>query len=248
MGLLRVASDPANRVVLQQAAPEAIFVDARDAGAVADGVERSAAVAAGPGIGTDARAETALGAVLAALDGRPLLLDADGLNLAGTGRTPPLRDLGAAGPVLLTPHPGEMVRISKHGKEEIEADRIGVARQTAVRTGCTVLLKGFPSAVAPPEGRVLIDSTGTSALATGGMGDVLTGICGAFLARGVAPAAHAGALGLHHGGRAAAIGGGGEGLLPRDLIARLPEALTEDGPGSTDLDFPFVLFDQDPPR
>lgn len=248
VGLLRIGSDPSNRVILQQAVPEAIFLDAGDAGAVREGVQRSGAVAAGPGIGTDARGEAALETVLGVPGDRPVLLDADALTLAGAGRAPGLEELGADRTVLVTPHPGEMSRIAPHGKERIRTHRVEVATETAARTGCTVLLKGFPSLVASPGGRVLVDSAGTSALATGGMGDVLTGICGAFLARGVEPALHAGALGLHHGGRAAERAGRHEGLLPDDVVAHLPEALEEKGPGTSDLDLPWVVFDQDPPR
>lgn len=248
VGLLHVASVPENRVILQEKVPEAIFVDAGDPEAMADAARSVDAVAAGPAVGTDDEAAERLTAVLDAARGRPTVLDADALTLAGAGAIPGLDALGSAGPVLLTPHPGEMARICDDPGDRIRETPVEVARKTAGGTGCTVLLKGLPSVVAPPEGPVMVDSVGSSDLAAGGMGDVLTGVCGSLLAQGIEAPVRAGALGLHHSGRAAARAGKGAGLTPSDVVARLPEALTEEGPGSTDLDYPFVVFDRDPPR
>jgi NAD(P)H-hydrate epimerase len=99
--------------------------------------------------------------------------------------------------------------------------------------------------VASPDAAILVDSVGSSALATGGMGDVLSGVVGAFLARGVEPR-EAGALGLFTSGRAARLAGGGVGLLPTDIVLHLPDALAEEGDGETELAVPGLLFDQDP--
>lgn len=248
VGLLRVASAPENRVILQEKVPEAIFVDARDPEASRAAAEAVDAVAAGPGLGTDEAGAATLEAALEGAAGRPILLDADALSLVGAGRAPSLSELGAAGPVLLTPHPGEMVRIADASSERIGERPVEVARETARVSGCTVLLKGLPSVVAPPEGPVMVDAVGTSDLAAGGMGDVLTGVGGSFLAQGVDAPVRAGALALHHSGRAAARARRGAGLTPSDVVANLPAALAEEGPGDTDLDLPFVLFDGDPPR
>jgi NAD(P)H-hydrate repair Nnr-like enzyme with NAD(P)H-hydrate dehydratase domain len=101
--------------------------------------------------------------------------------------------------------------------------------------------------VATPGGRLLVDTVGTSDLAAAGMGDVLSGVISSFLAQG-SSAAEAAALGLHTSGRAAARTQLGVSLTPEDVVAALPDALKERGSGHTDLDLPFILFDQDPAR
>ncbi len=247
IGLLRVASAAENREIIQTTAPEAIFVDLDDPGAVHAALERSAAVAAGPGLGTDTAAGDALSVVLAGSIGKPTVLDADALTLAAAGRTPALEELARNRPLVLTPHTGELERITSHGRDAVAADRVGVARAAAATLGATVLLKGLPSVVAAPEGRVRVDVVGTSDLATGGMGDVLTGVVGSFLAQG-APPDEAAALGLYYSGRAAALAGRGAGLIPDDVVDGLSHVLLEEGDGLTDLDLPFVVFDADPPR
>lgn len=245
-GLVRIASVEANRPVLQTAAPEAIFVDARDASAVTAALEASAAVVAGPGLGTDEGAEGTLAAVL---DGprRPLLMDADALNLLARDRPRPLDDALADRDVVLTPHPGEMERISGRPRSEIASDPAGVARRWADDHGAVLLLKGSPSLVAATGQPLLLDSVGTSDLATGGMGDVLSGTVGAFLAQGLDPRTAAG-LGLHVSGRAAVRAARGAGLVPTDVVELLPEALAEEGPGTSDLALPGLVFDQDAAR
>ena len=245
-GLVYVASAPENRVVLQAAAPEAIFVDASDQDAVVQRATAVDAVAVGPGIGTDAQGERVLEAVLQAGD-QPLVLDADALTLLAAGRPSSLAEVAAARPSLVTPHAGEMQRITRYTSEDILARRVDVARDAAAELGCTVLLKGLPSLVASPGAPVLLDSVGTSDLATGGMGDVLTGTAGALLARGLTPRT-AGALALQGSGRAAVRAGRGEGILPVDVVAHLPDALGEAGPGESDLDLPNVVLDLDAAR
>jgi NAD(P)H-hydrate epimerase len=108
-----------------------------------------------------------------------------------------------------------------------------------------LLLKGAPSIVASANGPVLVDAVGSSDLATAGMGDVLSGVAGAFLSQGLAPSAAA-ALALHSSGRAARLAGKGRGLVPDDVTRRLPEALAESGEGHTELTVSGLLFDQDP--
>lgn len=246
-GLVRVASVEENRTVLQAAAPEAVFVDVADGVALREAMEASSALVLGPGLGTDGPAERIVTRVLQGPE-LPVVVDADALNLVAEGRPRPRDEvLGVlASRTILTPHPGEMARLSGLSTHEIAADRVGIARRFAESHGCALLLKGFPSVVAAPGRPVLVDAVATSDLATGGMGDVLAGCAGAFLARGVDPAT-AGALGLHSSGRAAALSGPG-GVLPEDVIAHLPDALREEGPGDTDLDLPFLRLDLDPAR
>jgi ADP-dependent NAD(P)H-hydrate dehydratase / NAD(P)H-hydrate epimerase len=246
VGLLRIASIPENREILQGGLPEAIVVDATDHEALARAIGLSRAVAAGPGMGTDDAATEALRCVL---DGPPLptVLDADALTLAATGRVAGLAAVGAVRPLLVTPHPGEMERITGESRRAVQDDRPGAALRAAGRFHAAVLLKGTPSLVAAPDGTLRVDGGGSSDLATAGMGDVLTGTAGALLAMGAAPAL-AGALALQATGRGAAMADRGAGLSPVDVAEALPDALREPGPGATDLSFPFVLLDQDAPR
>jgi hydroxyethylthiazole kinase-like uncharacterized protein yjeF len=246
-GLVQVCSAPENRTVLQAAVPEAIFVDAAAPDALEHALAQANAVAVGPGLGTDAWAEALLGRVLAPGPGPAALVDADGLNLLAAGRGPDIAVVAAARPLLLTPHPGEMSRLRGLDGRAIAADRPGTVRAAAEAWGCAVVLKGAPSLVASPPGPLLVDAVGTSDLATAGMGDVLTGVCGGLMAQGLEPRV-AGALGLHLTGRSAVLAALGKALTPADVLRHLPEALAEEGEGDTDLGLPFVVFDQDPAR
>ena len=246
-GFVRIASPPENRGILQQAVPEAVYVDASDPEALAEAVSASRALGLGPGMGTEEEGARILNRALELSAGHPILLDADALNLVSAGRAPALKEIAEGREVVITPHPGEMARLTRLGTEEIAARRPEVAGRLARESGCTVLLKGAPSLVAAPDGRLMVDTVGTSDLASAGMGDVLSGTIASFLAQGSGPV-EAAALGLHTSGRAAARTGLGGSLTPEDVVDRLPEALQEEGPGQTDLDYPFVLFDQDPAR
>ena len=175
------------------------------------------------------------------------MLEADGLNMATKGMGPTIEEWTSKREVLLTPHLGEMVRISGVTFHDIDSDRLGVTKSFAEATGATVLLKGLPSMVVPPKGTALLDSMGSSDLAAAGMGDLLTGFAGALLAQGLKPAC-AGALSLYMVGRAAVNTGLGPSLIPTDILPKLAEVWQEEGSGETDLDLPFVVFDQDVPR
>jgi NAD(P)H-hydrate epimerase len=240
-GLVRVCSVLENRSTLQAALPEAIYVDAADADALAEALEESDAVAVGPGLGTAMAAVDMLAAVT---DGphRPTVLDADALNLAAAGAAD-LARIAEDRPLLVTPHPGEMARLMAGN----EADRATTARAAAERFGCTVLLKGAPSLVASEDGALTVDTQASSDLAVAGMGDTLTGVCGSLLAQGLDPAT-AGSVALYTSGRAAVLAGRGAALTPSDVVRWLPEAIGERGRAVTDLDLPFVVYDADPAR
>ncbi len=246
-GFVRIASPPSNRAILQGAVPEAVYVDSTDGDAFRAAMEASRAFGVGPGLGTGKEGKASLVRILEAGGSEPLLLDADALNLIAKGEAPSLKEIGSRRPVIITPHPGEMARLTGLGIGEITSERPRVARDLAEATGCAVLLKGMPSLVASPEGRIWIDTVATSDLATAGMGDVLSGAISGFLAQGSDPV-EAAALGLHTSGRAAVRTGFRASLIPEDVVEALPGALREEGPGDTDLKFPFVLFDQDPAR
>jgi NAD(P)H-hydrate epimerase len=242
-GLVRICSAPENREAVQAAVPEAMFLSDTDVDALQDALHASDAVAVGPGLGVDERAAATLGAVSAA-GGAALLLDADALNLAATGAVD-LAVMSESRPVLITPHPGEMARLLDSPDQG--QGRISTVEAAVNRFGCAVLFKGAPSLVAGTDSPVSIDTQTSSDLAVAGMGDTLSGVCVALMAQGLDPAT-AGSVGLYLSGRAAKVAGRGAGLTPSDVIRWLPEALTETGMGSSDLDLPFVTFDADAAR
>jgi NAD(P)H-hydrate epimerase len=244
-GFVRVCSREANRPAVQAAVPEATFVSLEDPETVDAALANSDAVALGPGLGTDELARRVLRRV-ASVAGPALVCDADALNLAGEGVVA-LAEIAEKRPLLLTPHPGELSRLLGDGPDA-GAGVILRARAAVDRFGAAVLLKGAPSLVAPPGGRpVMIDSQGSSDLASAGMGDTLSGVCAALMAAGLEPAT-AGAVGLYLAGRAAVIAGRGPGLTPSDVLRWLPDALREPGGEQSELDLPFVIFDADPAR
>ncbi|MYE95481.1 MAG: NAD(P)H-hydrate dehydratase, partial [Gemmatimonadetes bacterium] len=168
-----------------------------------------------------------------------------GIGLNATGP----RAAGRGG-VVVTPHPGEMARLVGASTTEVQGDRVGTAKRFAAAHGLVALLKGAPSLVAYPGGGLLVSTHETpSALAVAGMGDVLTGAIGAYLAQGVDPVAAAG-LALHVTGAAASLDGGGTSLMPSDVVEAIPaalSALSHPDRADTDLPFPFVTFDQRQP-
>jgi hydroxyethylthiazole kinase-like uncharacterized protein yjeF len=190
-----------------------------------DDVGRVQAWVAGPGMGTDAAALDRLAKVLAT--NLPVLIDADGLGLLASHRDL----LPRAAPTLLTPHAGELGRLLRADPADVAARRLEHARQAADQFGACVLLKGSTTVVAPPHrvDPVLINTTGTSWLATAGTGDVLAGLAGALLAQGLA-APQAAVAGAYLHGLAARIaagekGGGGEAPIgASDVVAALHAA------------------------
>jgi len=148
----------------------------------------------------------------------PVVVDADGLYALGSGAEAAEALADTAGPVVLTPHEGEFERLTG---ARLGADHIGAARRAAAELGVVVLLKGPTTVVAEPSGEVRLATRGSPRLATAGTGDVLSGVVGAFCARGLPPLLGA-ALAAHVHGAAAALGppqGMVAGDLP-DLVAR----------------------------
>jgi NAD(P)H-hydrate epimerase len=185
VGIVRVVSDPQNREIVQTAVPEAVFVPWDSPERVAESAAWADAIALGPGLGRDPTRVTLVDRILGARGAKPILLDADGLNL-WEGRADALA-VALRGAALLTPHPGEMARLLGRPLSEVLADPPAAARDAADRFGATVLLKGAPSWVAHPGEPLRVTTIATPALATGGMGDVLTGLAGAYLAAGLPP-------------------------------------------------------------
>ena len=180
------------------------------------------AVAIGPGLGLDAETQELARALVRDLE-RPLVVDADALtSLAGHLDVLP----AARGPRCLTPHPGEMARMLAVSIRDVQGERIDCARRFAVERRAHLVLKGAVSVIADPDGRVYLNPTGNPGMASGGTGDVLTGMLGAMLARRLPPAAAMQCAVYLHGlaGDVAAERVGQEALIASDLVAALPEA------------------------
>ena len=185
--------------------------------------------ALGPGIGAENKDTGAFVREFITRCSAPLVVDADGLNVlsqeADRGAS---RIRGRSAPTVLTPHPGEMGRLLGTDTKAVQADRRGAVERAAQAFGCVVLLKGGRTLIAAPDGTLFINTTGNAGMATGGAGDVLTGVIAALLACGLGPheAAAAGAY-LHGlaGDSVAEAHGGKAGLIATDLIDALPRAL-----------------------
>jgi NAD(P)H-hydrate epimerase len=143
-------------------------------------LEGKTVVAIGPGLGTNPETQHAIRNLVRDVS-LPVILDADGLN-AFAGNLQQLRERKSEF-LAITPHPGEMARLSGLTNAQVQADRVKAATEAAKRGNAHVLLKGFHTVLASPDGRVWINTTGSPALAKGGSGDVLTGILAALTAQ-----------------------------------------------------------------
>jgi hydroxyethylthiazole kinase-like uncharacterized protein yjeF len=178
-----------------------------------------AAVAIGPGLGLDAWARRVVERVVLQHDG-PVVVDADALTLFADRAT---QLATAAGPRLLTPHPGEMARLLGTDVDAIERDRFAAVERSCELTGAVVLLKGPHTIVGTPDLPPVVVSSAAPALATGGAGDVLTGICSAMACH--LPLREAAIVGAYLHGRAAVSwmeAGSDRGLLAREIAERIP--------------------------
>jgi NAD(P)H-hydrate epimerase len=188
-------------------------------------IGRADAVVLGPGLSKDPGAQALVRAVVPRID-LPLLIDADGLNaLAGhVEEVLPQRRW----PTVLTPHAGELGRLLGVDSSEVERGRLRHVREAALRSKAFVVLKGDDTLVAAPSGRVAVSRGGAPALATAGTGDVLSGVIGAMLAKGmpVATAACAGVYVHVRAGQLAAAPHGPDAVIASDVIAALPAALS----------------------
>ncbi len=212
-----------------EAIVEALPADA-EGGLAAEAAERlteilatADAVALGPGLTTEAGVRAV---VAAALDVElPAVVDADALNVLADDPRPARR----GPPTVLTPHPGELGRWLDRPAADVDRDRLAAAREAARRWESHVVLKGSPTVVAAPSGETALNLTGGPALATGGSGDVLTGLLGSLLAQGVDAATASRAAPFLHGlaGDRAARDRGDRGVLPSDLVRVLPIVVRE---------------------
>jgi len=182
-------------------------------------------LAMGPGLSTDPDTAELVRSIISGTKG-PMVVDADGLN-ALSGHLDCLER--ATGPIILTPHPGEMGRLAGLSAAEVQKRRLPAATEFAQQYHLTLVLKGARTLVAAPEGEVYIIQTGNPGMASGGMGDVLTGMIAAFVALGNDPT-WAAVLGAYfHGlaGDRAAQTKGPVGILASDLLDHLPTLIGE---------------------
>lgn len=213
-GLVSVAMRTEHIFALNAARPELMAHGVDGPQALEPLLARASVLALGPGLGQGAWSHALW---LTALDsGKPLVLDADGLNLLARE---PRR---FAQPAVLTPHPGEAARLLGGTVADVEADRCAAARLLAGRYDAVVVLKGSGSLIADPDGRLDVCPWGNPGMATGGMGDLLTGVIAALLAQGC-DAWQAACLGtgLHARAGDRAARQGERGLLASDLLAPL---------------------------
>lgn len=212
-GLLTVATREAHVPALLSRRPEAMAVAVESGEDLVPLLANADVIALGPGLGQGDWGRAVFHLALDA--GKPLVLDADALNLLASSP----RELSGA---VLTPHPGEAARLLGIAIAEVQRDRFSAARAIADRYRAIVVLKGAGSIVAAPDEMPRVVGAGNPGMAVGGMGDVLTGVIAALRGQGLPAfdAASAGAL-LHSLAGDAAAEGGERGLLPSDLMPHL---------------------------
>lgn len=232
-GLITVGTDRRSQSMIPTATPEVMArglfdfetgeIDEPELGEALEMVDTAVV---GPGLGTD---ETARRILASVLENSPehLVADADALNLiaARDEIAEATVDCAADTSVVLTPHPGEMARLQQTDIQEVLADPVGCASALADRFGATVVLKTAASVVAGPDGRVAVNRTGNPGMATGGMGDALTGLIAAAFADTDTDGFRATAIGTAtHGlaGDRAADRTGVRGLTVRRLLDEVP--------------------------
>ncbi|MBU0728169.1 MAG: NAD(P)H-hydrate dehydratase [Proteobacteria bacterium] len=193
---------------------------------IMDAAAGKQAVVIGPGLGTDPETAELVLQLYSNLD-LPMVVDADALNILAAFRSE-IKNPPAAR--ILTPHPGEMARLTGISSKEIQLRRLEMARSFAEDNGVILLLKGAGTVIADGAGEARVNPTGNPGLAAGGMGDVLSGLIGGFLAQGVHPW-HAACLGAYvHGLAADGLSetmGMDMGYTASELAAELPEAILE---------------------
>jgi ADP-dependent NAD(P)H-hydrate dehydratase / NAD(P)H-hydrate epimerase len=193
-------------------------------------LEGKQALAMGPGLSLHAETQELIRELLTQV-ACPMVLDADALTaLAGH-----LQLLSrASSPMILTPHPGEMARLIQGSTRQVQENRLEVAAEFSQKHGVTLVLKGHRTVIAAPDGRLAINCSGNPAMASGGMGDALTGMISGFLGQGHEPF-EAACLGVYiHGaaGDQGLCGRASRGLLASDLLEQIPHVIGRlEGPG-----------------
>ncbi|MBW2430523.1 MAG: NAD(P)H-hydrate dehydratase [Deltaproteobacteria bacterium] len=180
-------------------------------------------LAIGPGIGQAEETRSLVRKIISQID-TPLVIDADGLNNIA-GQTQLLKK--AKGPVVLTPHPGEMARLIEASSTVVQQNRLACARDFATNFGVHVVLKGAATVIAHPDGSAYINPTGNPGMASGGMGDVLTGVLAGFITQGLTPKAATHAAVYLHGAAADTLAQtvGPIGYLAGEVMNTIPREI-----------------------
>ncbi|HEY2804418.1 MAG TPA: NAD(P)H-hydrate dehydratase [Gemmatimonadales bacterium] len=243
-GLARIAASAASVTACQANNPDIVCLTSELAETIeeplAEALEWAEAVVLGPGLGRGTARARFARAVLGALK-TPVLLDADGL-MAFRGAADELKGLLSGKRALLTPHKGEFAALFPDLSEQTRRDPFGAAQAAAERIGQAVLLKGVPTVIAAPSLPLLVSATGNPGLATGGTGDVLSGMAASWLARGTPPQI-AGAAAAHVHGRSAedvARHRSVRALRPDDLLGVLSPLWRELADGNRDIHPPLM--------
>lgn len=217
-GLVSLATREAHVTASLVRCPEVMVHAVESTGALAPLLEQAEIIVIGPGLGQNAWSDQMLRAAFAS--NKPMVLDADALNLLSDRHKSLLRPRDNW---VCTPHPGEAARLLRSSVAEIEEDRFASVEQLQNRLGGSVVLKGAGSLVCAGEA-VYLCNAGNPGMAVGGMGDVLSGICGAFMAQGLSPELAARLAVYVHARSADKIveKQGERGLLASDLFAAIP--------------------------
>ena len=230
-GMVKVLTPSVNREILQRSLPEAMLATWDSLGKMETELHRALdwcdAVVCGPGIGRSEEASRLVHELLAVCE-KPVVLDADGLNvlegdLSVLTNTP-------SGRVTLTPHIGEMARLTGKSAADIKNDLVTSAREISMLTGATCVLKDARTVTALPDGGIFFNNTGNSGMATAGSGDVLAGILGSLIVQGTDPGYAAAAAVVLHGaaGDEAAAEQGRRFMTAGDIVTGIRTVLREE--------------------
>lgn len=211
-GLVRVSIPEELFPIIQIGVPEATCIT-RDR--LFEDLMQYSAIAIGPGLGDEIKNGNLIKKIIFTSD-KPVVIDADGLNLL---QDDPGVMKDARAKLIITPHPGEAARLLNCSSSEINGNRQASAKELAAVTGAVTVLKGAGSVVATPDGKTYINTTGNPGMATGGSGDVLTGVIAALAGQGLSPEPSATAGVFLHGlaGDLASGRTGEYGLIASDI-------------------------------
>ena len=230
IGLLKMAVPKSIYTIAAEKLPEAVFipleqdkdgiVDIDEYGKLDEALRGNATAALiGCGLGGNNNIKSLVALLISGSD-KPLVIDADGINLISSNINILKR---ASAPIIITPHPGEMARLIGSDVNTVQNDRYNIARNFAGEYGVTVVLKGANTLIALPDGRVYVNMTGNSGMAKGGSGDVLAGMAASFMAQGLSAEAAAINAVYYHGlaGDKCAEKYSRRSMLPSDIISEL---------------------------
>ena len=230
IGLLKMAVPKSIYTIAAEKLPEAVFipleqdkdgiVDIDEYGKLDEALRGNATAALiGCGLGVNNNIKSLVALLISGSD-KPLVIDADGINLISSNINILKR---ASAPIIITPHPGEMARLIGSDVNTVQNDRYNIARNFAGEYGVTVVLKGANTLIALPDGRVYVNMTGNSGMAKGGSSDVLAGMAASFMAQGLSAEAAAINAVYYHGlaGDKCAEKYSRRSMLPSDIISEL---------------------------